>query len=384
MTKKILIISSDHTGHGHKSITEALSEKIAAYPSAEIHVVDGFSLGGLSLDKIGKAYGPITRRAESLWKMIWNLSAATPATVNHLIEALIEKKFLALLEDIKPDIILSVHPNFVGSILNILEKKNIHIPFIILIADLVNIYPLWVDERADYIISPTAEAQKLCIEDYGMPSHTIKVLGLPVRSRFFRKTTNRKECYENGTPLKCLVMGGGEGAGNMKKIAQNLLDHFDGTVSIVAGRNEKLKRLLEQSLKEKYGDRVKIYGFTRNIHQLMFQSDIIFTRASPNVMYEAVASNTPLFITGALPGQEADNPDFAERANLGIVCTDPSGIKETLSRLLENKAEKLNFIIKSQRRFMNPHAAEDILQFILDAEVAYFETEAELPILIGK
>ena len=28
MGKKILIISSDHTGHGHKSITESLCEKI--------------------------------------------------------------------------------------------------------------------------------------------------------------------------------------------------------------------------------------------------------------------------------------------------------------------------------------------------------------------
>ena len=43
-------------------------------------------------------------------------------------------------------------------------------------------------------------------------------------------------------------MSGGEGVGNMKNIAENLLDHFDCTVKIVAGRNAKLKTKLEQSL----------------------------------------------------------------------------------------------------------------------------------------
>ena len=46
MGKKVLLISSDHTGHGHKSITESLCEKIKMEHDAEIHVVDGFSLGG--------------------------------------------------------------------------------------------------------------------------------------------------------------------------------------------------------------------------------------------------------------------------------------------------------------------------------------------------
>ncbi len=49
----------------------------------------------------------------------------------------------------------------------------------------------------------------------------------------------------------------------------------------------------------------------------MLASDIAFTRGSPNVMFEAIASNTPIIITGALPGQEEDNPAFAEKANVG-------------------------------------------------------------------
>lgn len=372
MKKTLLIISSDHTGHGHKSITESLCEIVKAHNEVKIHVVDGFMLGKQLLLKIGKSYGPITRNSENLWKMIWKLSALKPSLVDNFIETLIKDNFLKLLADIKPDIILSVHPNFNGSILNILEKQNITIPFITLIADLVNIYPLWADKRANYIISPTFEAQSKCIE-FGIPVEKIKVSGFPVRSRFFLKNFNQRKFSKEEQSLNCLIMSGGEGVGNMKKIAENLLDHFDCTVKLVAGKNEKLKTKLERSLKSQYGNRVEIYGFTQNIQDLMLTSDIAFTRGSPNVMFEAIASNTPLIITGALPGQEEDNPAFAENFGLGVVCKNPKEIKQTITKLLENDGEKLNKIINCQRNFINANAAEDILQFILKVGEPYYE-----------
>lgn len=163
-------------------------------------------------------------------------------------------------------------------------------------------------------------------------------------------------------------MSGGEGVGNMKTIAENLLENFDCTVKIVAGRNEKLKVKLERSLKGKYGDKVEIFGFTKNIQDLMLSSDIAFTRGSPNVMFEAIAANVPIIITGALPGQEEENPAFAEKRNLGVVCKDTKDMVQTIHHLLENNCEKLNEMIDCQRKFINSHAAEDILQFILEVD----------------
>jgi processive 1,2-diacylglycerol beta-glucosyltransferase len=378
MSKNILIISAENTGHGHKSITESLIERTVDH-DVRIHVVDGFSLGGPLLSGIGKSYGPITRSAEGLWKMVWNLSSLKPTLVNDLIAGLIKKTFLKLLNEVKPDLILSVHPNFNGSILNILDRKQIKIPFITLIADLVNIYPLWADKRADYIISPTNEARDKCIS-YGIPNDKIKVIGFPVRSRFYRKPQNIKRNFtiNQQKPFSCLIMSGGEGVGNMNQIAENLLDHFNCTVKIVAGRNAKLKDTLEESLKGKYGDKVEIYGFTKNIQDLMFSSDVAFTRGSPNVMFEAIATNTPIIITGALPGQEESNPAFAEKYHLGIICNEPKDIKSTMDDLLKNNAEKLNEIIESQKKFINPKAAEEIVNFMLEVQDSYHEKKTAL------
>jgi UDP-N-acetylglucosamine:LPS N-acetylglucosamine transferase len=369
MIKNILVISAEFTGHGHKSITESLCEKFEEHDGVKIHIVDGFSLGGNFLINIGKSYSPITRNAEDLWGLVWNISAIKPLLVDRLIELKIRYNFIQLLKKVKPDLILSVHPNFNGSIINILEKYKIKIPVITLIADLVSIYPLWADSRADYIISPTEEAKDKCIE-FGVPEEKVQVLGFPVRSRFYEHTENSLEDnnYDIDKPLKCLIMSGGEGVGNMRRIAETLLDNFNCTVKIIAGRNTKLKISLEQSLVEKYGDKIQIYGFMENIQDLMLASDIAFTRGSPNVMMEAIACNVPLVITDALPGQEAGNPKFAEKYNIGVVCRDIKNIQNTISDLLANNAQKLNQIKNSQRSYSNPYVANNIVNFILDIE----------------
>ncbi|WP_353948838.1 glycosyltransferase [Sporolactobacillus sp. Y61] len=366
MIKNILIISSNYTGHGHKSITEALSEKFDIVPDVNIHVVDGFSLGGNTLLKVGKMYGPITRTSEQLWKVIWDYTSVKSSFVNHLIELKIKTRFLELLDKVRPDLILTVHPNFNGSVLNILEKNHIHIPFVTLIADLVSITSFWADPRADYIISPTEEAKAKCIE-FGVPADKIKVFGFPVRSRFYnpaRVTGNDQ--YAPNKPLNALIMSGGEGVGNMGRMAKTLIKAFGFNITIVAGRNEKLQAHLKKSLGKKYGDKVKIYGFTQNIQDLIAASDIAFIRSSPNVMMEAVSCNTPIVITGALPGQEAGNPRFAEKYHLAITCHSTRDLVPTINELLENNVAMLRQIKKSQREYVDPQSPENIVNFILN------------------
>lgn len=362
--KKILIISSEYTGHGHKSITESLCEKFVN-EEVSIHVIDGFSLGGSTLLKVAKSYGPITRTSEALWELIYDISTNKPSLINEIIEMKIKENLLILLKTEKPDLILSVHPNYVGSIINILEKNRINIPVVTLIADLISICALWADRRAHYTISPTIEAKEKCIR-FGVPEEKIKVLGFPVRSRFCEqsKSITKSKIYNPNTPLRCLMMSGGEGVGNMNKIAEILLNNFNCIVEIVAGRNKRLQKRLAQTL-EKYGDKVIIHGYLKNIQELMLAADIAITRGSPNVIMEAVSCNLPLVITGALPGQEEENPAFAEKYNLAVICTNTKNIKNTVQSLLDDNGRKLNQIKKFQMDYTDPNIAQNIVDFIM-------------------
>jgi processive 1,2-diacylglycerol beta-glucosyltransferase len=369
--KNILIISSEFTGHGHKSITDSLIERFSKYPDVKIHVVDGFSLGGNLLVRVGKMYGTITRNAKELWKIIWEISIMKPSLINEFIGLAIEENFIKSIKHLKPDLILSVHPNFNGCIIDIMEKYNIKIPFGTLLADLVSIYPLWADPRADFIICPTEDSFNKCLE-FGVDKEKLLKIGLPVRSRFCidLENTDTSSDYTFDRPLECLIMSGGEGSGNMSMIAKILLNNFNCNISIIAGRNKAMKVRIENSLKEKYGDKVNVYGFVTNIEQLMLNSDIAFTRGSPNVMMEAVMCNTPLIITGALPGQEEGNPEYFERNNLGVICYDTSELKSTVAKLLENNAKQLNDLKRTQREFRDPMIADKIVDFLNSFDIS--------------
>lgn len=370
MVKNILIISSNYTGHGHKSITDSLQENFSLHPDVNVHVIDGFSLiGNLGL-RIGKLYGSITRNAKEVWKIIWEVSLKKPSIVNEFTEVAMRDSFIKLLRDLKPDLILSVHPNFNGSVLNILEEYNIKIPFVTFIADLVSISPLWADPRSDYIICPTNESKYKCLE-FGVSESKLILIGFPVRQKFLEHLNQNKQerIYTRNRPLECLIMSGGEGSGNMSTIARILLNNFNCKVKIITGRNKLLKRRLERSLYERFGtDRVEVFGFTENVQDLMLSSDLAITRGSPNVMMEVVACNVPLIVTGNLPGQEEGNPGYLIKHNLGVVCKETRRLKSIVRELLINNGSKLKQIKKSQKKFLNPNVAKEIVDFILSIE----------------
>lgn len=364
--RNVVIISSDYTGHGHKSISESLLEQFNLHEDVNVNIIDGFELGGNMWVKVGKSYGLVTRNAKELWKLAWKISKRSPSFIHEFTELTIRENFIKMLRKLKPDLILSVHPVFNAPILNILKEYKINIPFAIFVADLVSISPLWADKRADMIICPTQEAKERCM-GFGVPEKNITVAGFPVRSRFTEHITQNihKPDYTLDRPLECLIMSGGEGSGDMNAVSRILLDNFNCNVRIIAGRNAAMKEKLEKSLSQQYPGRVEIHGYITNIQDYMLKSDIAFTRGSPNVMMEAIACNVPLIITGALPGQEQENPDFAVNNKLGIFCDDLSNLSSIVSGLLADNAKGLNEIKQSQREYFDHESAKKIVDVSL-------------------
>ena len=64
--RKIIIISSNNTGHGHTSITTSLLEQFTNYPDVEVKVVQGFRLISQAAQKASGLYGPMTRYSKDL------------------------------------------------------------------------------------------------------------------------------------------------------------------------------------------------------------------------------------------------------------------------------------------------------------------------------
>ncbi len=369
MSRRILILSSDITGRGHKSISDSIVEEFDIFEGEEINVkvIDCFVMTGSFAKMIGKSYGTVTRNAKFIWKMIWDISTNRPEIFIEMTENALREKLLEWIKEFNPDLILSVHPNFNAPMINIMRESKIKIPFVIFLADIISISKMWVDKRADLILCPTEESKGRALS-FGIDERKLKVTGFPVRKRFCEKDGHIfwGEKYDPKTQLECLLMSGGEGSTNMKAIAVILMTKFNCKVRIVTGNNTALRKRLESTLVPEYNGRVEVFGFVDNIQELMFISDIAFVRGSPNVMMEAIMCNVPIVITGFLPGQESENSQIIEKYNLGVECYNNKNIEKVMNDLLANGAEKLNSIKVSQREYREPGAAANIARFVID------------------
>ncbi len=122
MKRRVLILTSYVTGHGHKSITNALEVELSKYENIEFKSVEAFEFGGKVGLRIGKMYAPIIRTSEDMWKFIYAMSATEPHLVKSVVKRIIKRKFNKLVDEFNPDIIVTVHPAFNSAVVDLLEQ----------------------------------------------------------------------------------------------------------------------------------------------------------------------------------------------------------------------------------------------------------------------
>ena len=362
--RKIIIISSNNTGHGHTSITTSLLEQFTNYPDVEVKVVQGFRLISQAAQKASGLYGPMTRYSKDLWKVTYELSQQSPKRTNELTALAIHDNFMKLIAEEHPDMILTVHSLFAGSVINILEDYHLNIPHVTLIADMVDLHATWCEPRSDLTLCPTEEAMRVC-RIRGCDPKRMIMCGFPSRRQF----TDAARRFTRGDlptdrPLRFLIMSGGEGSGSLKKYARELLDKFNCEVRVICGRNEKLRAMLTQTLKERYGDRVKVLGFVKDVETHMLECDMIIARGSPNSLMEAVVCNIPIICVGALPGQEEHNPQVMARHHLGVICQSPRQLPDVVNSLIANDGQRWRELRDGQLKYRNLDAAKDIVDIL--------------------
>lgn len=365
--KNILIISAEYTGHGHKSITEALAEQFAKYETdVTLHIVDGFTLGGRYGDFMSRMYMPIITYARFFWKIFYQFTSSHAQYFNADSTRKIRRKFCETLERVKPDLIVTVHPVFVGSVLNVLEERKFNIPVIIILADLITFSKVWFDKRATYTICPTEEARVQFLEQ-GISPERVGVLGFPVRQRFCAPSSDPpvRITQKNERELSLLLVTGSERQRRVFKMVKLLLENFPCHLTIICGRNTRLKEVLDRKLLPLFLNRLTVFGYVKNIEQPMREHDVLITRGGPNVLMEAVNCQIPVVITGVLPGQEEGNPGLIVKHQLGAYCKNLKELCPIIEGFVKNNKSRLREIRANQKRFSNPTAAADIVDFLL-------------------
>lgn len=332
MTRTILILTSK-TGGGHVSIAEALRDQLT--PGYQVEILDpqaGF---------VHWHYRMVSRYALWLWSAEFRFTD-TPqrALLTHRIFAqLVSQQLDTVLEHLQPDLIIAVYPFLTYEVINVLERRGVTIPFVMLFTDPNGVHASWLTERrATATLAPTHETYAQALAAGFVPERLHQV-GWPVRAQFVHADISQRTAMLNTLGLDparftVFLQGGGEGAAQFSQTIERVLDIGSGLqVILAAGTNQALQTRFRAV------DNVYTLPFTKEIAPYMGAADVIMGKAGPNMLMEAVTLGKPFIATAYIPGQEEANLEFIRRHKLGWVALEPKQQHDLLARLGEKRKE---------------------------------------------
>jgi processive 1,2-diacylglycerol beta-glucosyltransferase len=163
---------------------------------------------------------------------------------------------------------------------------------------------LWVHPNVDlYLV--TADVAELAVLRF-RPEARVQVVPPPVRPAFYRAPGQAQARLELGIPPgeRCvLLMSGAWGLGPVAQAARSLGD-AGVHVLAVAGRNARLEHELADVAAQQ--PRVRAFGFTDQIPDLMSAADLVIT-SSGDTCAEARTIGRPLLLLDVVQGHGRDN-----------------------------------------------------------------------------
>jgi 1,2-diacylglycerol 3-beta-galactosyltransferase len=357
----ITFLFSD-TGGGHRAASEAIIEALhCEFGEAVITQMVDFlkDYAPPPFNHLPEAYPDLVRLPE-LWGAMFDISDGRPQAriVTSTFWPIARRAARRLVREHHSEMLVSVHPIANSFVLKALGKN--HLPFITVVTDLVTTHALWFDQRADLILVPTEMARQNAIQ-YKMSPEKVRVVGQPVSQNCSApvgdKALLRKHLGWPQAKKVILLVGGGEGMGPLAETARAVDESgLDVCLVIVTGRNNKLKAELKEYPWE---NPAHIYGFTRDMPDLMRAADIIVTKAGPGTIAEALNAELPIILYAKLPGQEDGNVDFVVSEGVGVWAPEPLAVVRALTRWVCRPYERRK-VVKNCRRAARPDAARQI------------------------
>jgi 1,2-diacylglycerol 3-beta-galactosyltransferase len=370
--KRILILMSD-TGGGHRAAAEAIKEALERRHGDDVLVemIDVLKrYAPKPFNYLPEFYPFWIKSGKSSWGILYQISNSTP-NANAIMNTwkLIVRRGVKrmLVREQYADAIINVHPLFSTPAMSVLKRQADRPPFITVVTDLVTTHTWWYDRRCDRTLVPTQPALEVGIK-HGMKREKMRVTGLPVNPKFADKLVSKPEAratlkWKDGVPT-LLMVGGGDGMGPLKDIAQRLdALPYPLQLAIVAGRNEELRKDLS-SVKWKHP--VHVYGFVTNMPELMAAADLLVTKAGPGTISEACIAGLPMILSDAIPGQEDGNVQYVVENDAGVFAPGPEKVIAAVKEFLEQGPEKLAKSAENAKRIARPDAVWEIADEVWD------------------
>lgn len=332
------------SGYGHKSLADAIAEKIEEKTKRKYQIKVFFrkpildfaynSLYRISPGSLGSSF----RFSSQLFKK----ENGTRKIVESLFLFSDEEKIRDFIKKNKINLCISTYFEC-NPTLEKLQKEGI--PFINIVTDPRTPHPITIsDQAASQLVFDD------CIFKTRMSKNT-KKSGWFVRKKFEEKYEQdkiRKKLKINNN-LTFLITSGSEGANAVLKILPSIINcNREVNFIIACGKNEFLYNNIlgiKQSLNNFSSSKAKIIPLTysKDLHLYMQAADMVIGKAGPNTVFESIACETAFFAITHIHGQEDGNLDIINEYKIGIVEENTKKANQELEKLIKNQKKIKSF-----------------------------------------
>jgi processive 1,2-diacylglycerol beta-glucosyltransferase len=344
---KVLILSAS-IGGGHEMAARALKSGILKRNNNYVvKIVDALSYVSAVLNKTVKdTYTRMIKLAPKIYEVIYNKTNKDSkfSSLVVLLNKLFSRKLLALLKDFNPDIIIATHMFPTEMISYLKSHRKVNVPLVCVITDYAP-HKTWIMDNVDaYVVASEDMLPKMI--KFGINESKIYPFGIPVDDSFFKKKSKiflLKSIGLNTNIPTILIMAGSFGVENITKIYKELVQSvLDFQIIIITGKNKRLYENLNKLISEQKAinpnfKKTKLIYFTEKVYKYMQTADLIITKPGGLTVSEALASELPLAVFDAIPGQEKENADFLIKNNMGVKISQNENCREAVENLLKNK-----------------------------------------------
>lgn len=349
---RVLIVSAD-TGAGHRSAGGALAEALAAegcevvFEPRAIEMTHAVNRGFCGLYNALLRHRPGWMRAYAAI-----LARLRPNEREWLYRRFSRRAVLDLLERVRPNAVVSVHPmtnHYMARGLAELHGPAAAPPLVTVVTDPVGgLWPAWACPDAALTVvatEPAAEAVR------ALGAREVAVLGMPVPAAF------RPAPRRPGPPRLLVTTGwAGEPLPAVREAIASFCAAVPGLEVMVVGGRE----------------RVPIGEMAR----LLASADAVLTKPGGLATFEAIACEVPILVNRLRPlmPQEAPTARWIVSEGMGVEVPSAAAAGPALAGLLQTRERA----VEALRRHRRPDAARAIAQSIVTLSVSKLSRGPEI------
>ncbi|HEU0123910.1 MAG TPA: glycosyltransferase [Bryobacteraceae bacterium] len=239
----------------------------------------------------------------------------------------------------RPDMVVSLVPNFERSMCQALQNVDPRIPFVTVLTDMADYPPhFWIERQKQIFLCGTERAMQQ-VREISPESSAHRVSGMILNPKFYDVApvdvaAERKKLGLDPAKPTAMVLFGGMGSEKMASILEQIdVSALDLQLILICGKNEKLRQRLaaKETRIAKF-----VEGFTRDIPRYMQLADLFIGKPGPGSISEAIHMGLPVIVeknAWTLP-QERFNADWVTEQKVGESLSSFDAVVPALERML--------------------------------------------------